>query len=171
MFTTSPDHLPHNKSLEIKQDDKFFSRLLSKENSVADPSFRVYYGGLPGAVPFMWESQPGTPKYTFSDTSIPPLTPPPSFYSNSNSKPIKNKHSRSGLFQALFPKMISLKKTSSLVPTSPPPSSSSPMFLAIRPGKYQKRSRFFTPDDEADTAATGSPTSTLCFDIGRGKYR
>ncbi|KAG4180157.1 hypothetical protein ERO13_A10G149200v2 [Gossypium hirsutum] len=173
MFTTSPDHLPHNKSLEIKQDDKFFSRLLSKENSVANPSFRVYYGGLPGAVPFMWESQPGTPKYTFSDTSIPPLTPPPSYYSNSNSnsKPIKNKHSRSGLFQALFPKIISLKKTSSLVPTSPPPSSSSPMFLAIRPGKYQKRSRFLTPDDEVDTAAIGSPTSTLCFDIGRGKYR
>ncbi|MBA0599688.1 hypothetical protein Gorai_005896, partial [Gossypium raimondii] len=180
MFTTSPDHLPHNKSLEIKQDDKFFSRLLSKENSVANPSFRVsvanpsfrvYYGGLPGAVPFMWESQPGTPKYTFSDTSIPPLTPPPSYYSNSNSKPIKNKHSRSGLFQALFPKMISLKKTSSLVPTSPPPPpSSSPMFLAIRPKKYQKRSRFFTPDDEADTAAIGSPTSTLCSDIGRGKY-
>lgn len=167
MSSTSPDHLPHNKSLEIKQDDKFFSRLLSKENSVANPSFRVYYGGLPVAVPFMWESQPGTPKYTFSDTTIPPLTPPPSYYSNSNSKPIKNKHSRSGLFQALFPKMINLKKTSSLVPTS----SSSPMILALRPRNYQKRSRFLIPDDEADTAAIGSPTSTLCFDIGRGKYR
>ncbi|KAE8662767.1 saposin B domain-containing family protein [Hibiscus syriacus] len=88
MLNTSPD-LPQNKTLEIKQDDKFFSRLLSKETSVTNPSFRVYYGGLPGAVPFTWESQPGTPKYTFSDTSIPPLTPPPSYYSKSTTKPIK----------------------------------------------------------------------------------
>ncbi|KAE8718277.1 Aspartate aminotransferase isoform 1 [Hibiscus syriacus] len=166
MLNTSLDHLPHNKTLEIKQDDKFFSRLLSKETSVTNPSFRVYYGGLSGAVPFMWESQPGTPKYTFSDTSIPPLTPPPSFYSKSGTKPIKNKRSRSSLLQALFPKMISLKKTSNLLPSSP---FSSPMFVAMRPRKDQKRSLFSSPDEEHG-AAIGLPTSTLCFDIGRGKY-
>ncbi|KAE8726700.1 Aspartate aminotransferase isoform 1 [Hibiscus syriacus] len=167
MLNTSPDHLPHNKTLEIKQNNKFFSRLLSKENSVTNLSFRVYYGGLSGAVPFMWESQLGTPKYTFSDTSIPPLTPPPSFYSKSTTKPIKNKRSRSGLLQALFPKMISLKKSSNLVPSSP---SSSSMFVAMSPRKDQKRSRFSNTDDE-NGAAIGSPTSTLCFDIGRGKSR
>ncbi|KAK8663646.1 hypothetical protein V6N13_083455 [Hibiscus sabdariffa] len=163
MFNTSPDHLLQNKTLEIKQDDKFFSRLLSKESSLANPSFRVYYGGLSGAVPFTWESQPGTPKSTFSGASIPPLTPPPSYFSNSNSNsnPIKTKRSRSGLLQSLFPRIIGLKKTSNLLP------SSSPMFLAM---KDKKRSRFSNPDDE-DTAAIGSPTSILCLDIGRGKYR
>ncbi|XVF37439.1 hypothetical protein REPUB_Repub20aG0007800 [Reevesia pubescens] len=173
MFSTSPD-LPQNKTLQIKQDDKFFSRILSKENSVANPSFRVYYGGVSGAVPFMWESQPGTPKYTFSDKSLPPLTPPPSYYSKSNSKPIK-KQSRSGLLHALFLKMISLKITN-LVPSSPSSSwSSTPTFLAMSPGKYQRRSRFSTPGspfdsrvDDEETAAIGSPTSTLCFAIGRG---
>ncbi|XP_022722107.1 uncharacterized protein LOC111279381 [Durio zibethinus] len=178
MFSTSPD-LPQNKTLQIKQEDKFFSRLLSKENSVANPSFRVYYGGVSGTVPFMWESQPGTPKYTFSDTSLPPLTPPPSYYSMPNSKPIK-KHSRSSLLHALFPTMNSLKKTN-LVPSSPSSSSSSswsssPMFLAISPAKYQRRSRFSTPGssfdsrvDDEEAAAIGSPTSTLCFTVnGRG---
>ena len=175
MFSTSPD-LPQNETLQIKQDDKFFS----KENSVANPSsFRVYYGGHSAAVPFTWETQPGTPKYTFSDTSRPPLTPPPSYYSKSNLKPIK-KHSRSGLLHALFPKMISLKKTN-LVPSSPSSSSwsswsSSPMFLAMSSGKYQRRSRFSTADssfdsraDDEETAVIGSPASTLCFTInGRG---
>ncbi|GMI93072.1 hypothetical protein HRI_002976500 [Hibiscus trionum] len=159
MLNTSPDHLPQNKSLGIKQDDKFFCRLLSKENSLANPSFRVYYCGLSGAVPFTWESQPGTPKSTFSNATIPPLTPPPSYYSNS--KPLKSKRSRSGLLHSLFPKIISLKKTANPLP------SSSPMFLATSPGKDRKRSRFSNPDD----AAIGSPTSILCFDIGLGKYR
>ncbi|XVE84368.1 hypothetical protein DITRI_Ditri17bG0006600 [Diplodiscus trichospermus] len=182
MLSTSPD-LPQHNALQIKQEDKFFSRLLSKENSVANPSFRVYYGGVSGAVPFMWESQPGTPKHTFSDTSLPPLTPPPSYYSSSGSKPMIKKHSRSGLLYALFPKMISLKKSNKLVPSSPSsPSSSSrscssPMFLSMNHGKYHRRSRFSTPgssfdsraDDEEAAAAIGSPTSTLCFAI-RGCY-
>lgn len=187
--TTSPD-LPQKKiNLQIMKEDKLFSRVLSKENSVqANPSFRVYYGGVSGAIPFMWESQPGTPKYTFSgDTSlIPPLTPPPSYYSNnsSNSKPLK-KHSRSGLLQSiLFPKMNSWRKTN-LDPSSPPSSSSSsssrsstPMFLAMSPRNYYKRSQFSTPgssfdsradDEEAAIGNGSSPTSTLCFAIGNGK--
>ncbi|KAK4755450.1 hypothetical protein SAY87_009207 [Trapa incisa] len=65
-------------------DGKFFSRLVSKESSsITNSSFRVYYAGVAGKVPFMWESQPGTPKHalfassdSFSD--LPPLTPPPS---------------------------------------------------------------------------------------------
>ncbi|GKU98273.1 hypothetical protein SLEP1_g11296 [Rubroshorea leprosula] len=69
--------------LQIKQDDKFFSRLMSKEASAANSSARVYYGGARGAVPFVWELQPGTPKHPSADTTLPPLTPPPSYYSNS----------------------------------------------------------------------------------------
>ncbi|KAL2479275.1 Uncharacterized protein Adt_32345 [Abeliophyllum distichum] len=84
------------KSFRIKHDDeKFFSKLLSKESSKSNPSFRVYYGDVSSAVPFIWETTPGTPKYTFPDTSIPPLTPPPSYYSNKNVNKSLNKHSRS----------------------------------------------------------------------------
>ncbi|RZC78203.1 hypothetical protein C5167_002386 [Papaver somniferum] len=89
--TSSRRHDLPKKSLHIiKEDDKFFSRLLSKENNsmanTANNSFRVYYGVASGAVPFMWESQPGTPKHPLSDTSLPPLTPPPSYYLNAKKK-------------------------------------------------------------------------------------
>ena len=49
--------------LRIRQDGKFYERLLTKdkETSAANLSFR-YYWAEPGAVPFVWESQPGTPK-------------------------------------------------------------------------------------------------------------
>jgi hypothetical protein len=59
------------------------SRLLTRDsNAAAAPSFRVYYGvASAGAVPFLWESQPGTPKKdAASDATMPPLTPPPSYY-------------------------------------------------------------------------------------------
>nr|POE97651.1 hypothetical protein CFP56_48160 [Quercus suber] len=130
MYSGSPEL--HQKSLQIKQGDKFFSRLLSKESSMANPSLRVYYGEKPGAIPFLWESRPGTPKNTFCDSTLPPLTPPPSYYSNSNKNPIK-KHSST-------------------------------------PTRYHGRSRSSSfnsrgGDDQDDTL--GSPTSTLCFGIGR----
>ncbi|KAI9156276.1 hypothetical protein LWI28_003542 [Acer negundo] len=75
---------------QIKQNEKFFSRVMSKETSMANCSSRVYYRGDSGSVPFMWESRPGTPKYTFNDTTPPPLTPPPSYLSESGSKTNKN---------------------------------------------------------------------------------
>ncbi|EEE53930.1 hypothetical protein OsJ_00509 [Oryza sativa Japonica Group] len=60
---------------------KVFSKLLSRESAAAAPSFRVYYGvASAGSVPFLWESQPGTPKNAMSDAVLPPLTPPPSYY-------------------------------------------------------------------------------------------
>ncbi|KAF7028080.1 hypothetical protein CFC21_040051 [Triticum aestivum] len=64
-----------------RQGGKLLSRLLTRDSSAAAPSFRVYYGvASAGAVPFLWESQPGTPKNAVSDTTMPPLTPPPSYY-------------------------------------------------------------------------------------------
>ncbi|KAL4341190.1 hypothetical protein GQ457_08G010000 [Hibiscus cannabinus] len=84
------------RGLQIKQDDKFFSRLLSKETSMANSSSRVYYGGASVAVPFMWESHPA------SRTCLPPLTPPPSFNSNSKSKQ-KKISSKPTLFSSIFP--------------------------------------------------------------------
>ncbi|XP_022144087.1 uncharacterized protein LOC111013865, partial [Momordica charantia] len=91
------------KSLQIKQNDKFFSKLLSRESSRANSSSRsVYYGGFAGAVPFDWESQPGTPKHRFSDHLTPPLTPPPSFFSDSAKKPPKNRSKSLNLFHIFF---------------------------------------------------------------------
>ncbi|KAF8009867.1 hypothetical protein BT93_J0755 [Corymbia citriodora subsp. variegata] len=84
---------PPQKSLQIKQEDSFFCKLLSRESSRVNSSSRVfYYGGAPRAVPFQWESQPGTPIRDFAEpaadagSSFPPLTPPPSFYSKLKSR-------------------------------------------------------------------------------------
>ncbi|KAL3826186.1 hypothetical protein ACJIZ3_022215 [Penstemon smallii] len=79
----------------LMKDDEDNKKLLSKESWESNPSFRVYYGDVSSAVPFMWESRPGTPKHTFSADNnnnnmnmnmiLPaPLTPPPSYcYYNS----------------------------------------------------------------------------------------
>ncbi|KAF5738422.1 hypothetical protein HS088_TW13G01321 [Tripterygium wilfordii] len=93
------------KSLLIKEDDKFFNRLMSKELMASSSSSNIsshhYYVGASGAVPFMWESQPGTPKHViFSDISssssslIPPLTPPPSHNNKSSMQMVNNKNNR-----------------------------------------------------------------------------
>ncbi|CAL0304397.1 unnamed protein product [Lupinus luteus] len=172
MFSTKAE-LTQKSALQIKQDDKFFSRLLSKENSISYPSFRVAL-----AIPFVWESQPGTPKYTFCEDTLPPLTPPPSYYSNSfNKKPVKNnnKGSRSNnLLMALFPK-LNLKKTLVSSPSSFSSSSwssSDNSSKVVSLGKNGRR-RFlsygssidFRGDGDVDEDGVTSPTSTLCFGI------
>ncbi|CAD6239859.1 unnamed protein product [Miscanthus lutarioriparius] len=72
------------EALQLKQgESKVFSKLFTRESSAAAPSFRVYYGvASAGSVPFLWESQPGTPKNDAISTATlqPPLTPPPSYY-------------------------------------------------------------------------------------------
>ncbi|KAH7866935.1 hypothetical protein Vadar_026914 [Vaccinium darrowii] len=176
-------HSPPRKSLQIKQDNKLFSRIQSKEitSNVSTPSFRVYYGGVSGSVPFLWESQPGTPKhpsFSESSSSLPPLSPPPSYYSHNYSKQITKKHPRSKLLNALLFK-INLKKTH--IPSSP---NSSPSFSSVSsrssshssvsfstttPSKG-RRSRFSSEGssfDEEEEVSMGSPNSTLCFGVGR----
>ncbi|PRQ42747.1 hypothetical protein RchiOBHm_Chr3g0460991 [Rosa chinensis] len=174
----SANHQLPQKSLPMKQEDnKFFSRVLSRESSMANPSFKVYYGGLPANVPFMWESQPGTPKDKFSEETLPPLTPPPSYYSNNpNKKPFK-KHSRSNLLRVLFLK-ISLKKNHLPQSPSSTSSSSSSLFsksdLSMRVPMNTCGSRFSSPSssfdfirDYEEEGVVGSPTSTLCFGFRR----
>jgi hypothetical protein len=72
--------------LFAKQGSKLHAKMLSKEAAaqLAVPSFRVYYSvASAGAVPFLWESQPGTPKNDSpSAAALPPLTPPPSYYAS-----------------------------------------------------------------------------------------
>ncbi|EER93211.1 hypothetical protein BDA96_01G040700 [Sorghum bicolor] len=70
-----------------------------ERSSLATASFRVYYSLRPGAVPFLWESKPGTPKSGAAGATaavspapaemmavhhqLPPISPPPSSYHSS----------------------------------------------------------------------------------------
>ncbi|KAK9283528.1 hypothetical protein L1049_011775 [Liquidambar formosana] len=168
MVSSSHD-LPQ-KSLQIKQDDKFFTRLLSKETSMANPSFRVYYGGASGAIPFLWESSPGTPKHTFSETSLPPLTPPPSYHFNSKVKSMQ-KHSKfkPNLLNTIFTRQAPKKTHVSPFPSSSSTTSSSSRSFS---SSYSSSSTSMNPnfhgrclqyelDNEEE--AFESPTSTSCF--------
>ncbi|CAA2994954.1 Hypothetical predicted protein [Olea europaea subsp. europaea] len=108
MLSNSQDF--QQKSFKILHDEeKFVSKLLSKEMSKPNPFFKVYYGDVSIAVPFMWETTLGTPKPTFSDNSIPPLTPPPSDYSNKNVYMSFHRHSRSNILYNFLTRM-NLKK-------------------------------------------------------------
>ncbi|XP_016450729.1 uncharacterized protein LOC107775505 [Nicotiana tabacum] len=173
-------HHPANFLL-IKQDDKFFSRLLSKENTArGESSFRYYYcGGSSGSIPFVWESQPGTPKHKFSDTSLPPLTPPPSYQTNAHLKSLQ-KQSKPNFFLSIFPKISSKRITFSPSLTSPSVSSSCSSSFSMssipitgynpNTRNYRSRSEIEEYDHEKLQIPT-SPTSTLCFGCGMGNSK
>ncbi|GAB4832033.1 hypothetical protein Ancab_006051 [Ancistrocladus abbreviatus] len=183
MPSSKPTNEIPPKSLEIKQDDKFFSRLLSKESSMveAESSFRVYYGAT-GAVPFMWESQPGTPKHTFSNASIPPLTPPPSHSTKSREKSAK-KGRGSKLFFTVLLRMLRVRRIAHVTPASSISSSSSSLSSSsfsssvssvTRMSMLPRRRPFFMCSrpasaldvevgGEEEERNGGSPTSTMCL--------
>ncbi|XP_024960893.1 uncharacterized protein LOC112501480 [Cynara cardunculus var. scolymus] len=152
-----------------------------------EPSFRVlYYGDASaGSVPFMWESHPGTPKHALTESSLPPLTPPPSFQNHQ-----LNKHSskRSGFLRTVF--LGSSRKTrAALAPSSfsscsisSSSSSSSSSHLHSsqstpkRKAEVRRRRsavKFGLEEDYGEHGGgDGSPTSTLCFGGGLRKgYR
>uniref|UniRef100_A0A7N0RIY0 Uncharacterized protein n=1 Tax=Kalanchoe fedtschenkoi TaxID=63787 RepID=A0A7N0RIY0_KALFE len=73
-------------------------------------SFRVYYGGSSGSVPFKWESAPGTPIHARSSahqtsSGIPPLTPPPSYHSADTTRPGPASRSRFNLLVHVLQKL------------------------------------------------------------------
>ncbi|CAL9041993.1 unnamed protein product, partial [Musa banksii] len=153
MLSSSSD-LPKS-SLQIKEDDKFYGRLLSKESSAANPSLRAYYGVATVAVPFVWESQPGTPKNSSSAAAMPPLTPPPSYlYSPRSTSSTKNPKS-GGFIRTMLP-MLSLRKAKS--PMASSSSSSSPS---------SPQSSYLWPRADDEGSDDGSPTSILCFGTRR----
>ncbi|XP_010921103.1 uncharacterized protein [Elaeis guineensis] len=172
MLSKSSD-LPQ-ESLEIRQDDKFYTRLLSKESSMANPSFRVYYGVATGSVPFLWESRPGTPKSTITTTTLPPLTPPPSYYSSPKIKSSK-KSPKSNFLHTILPRLTLRKAHAPPSPSvslsSSSVSSSSSSFSPTGfTGAHHQRRRssttrfsFSSRGDDEDSDDDGSPTSTLCF--------
>lgn len=102
--------------------------LLSSQNREGDgvetgeTSFRVYYGEKGAAVPFMWESQPGTPKHPShsNDYIVPPLTPPPSFNNNSSSSSSSSsRKSRKSwiIFSTFFSSLSRIKSSSHMNPS------------------------------------------------------
>lgn len=64
-------------------------KLVTRE--LSNMSIEAYHGDKAASVPFEWESQPGTPKFKSRDASLPPLTPPPSYYNNKTSMSKKGK--------------------------------------------------------------------------------
>ncbi|RWV82324.1 hypothetical protein GW17_00056182 [Ensete ventricosum] len=145
-------------------------KLLSKESSMANSSFRVYHGVASGAVPFLWESQPGTPKHTISVADLPPLTPPPSYYyynvtgcKNSRRSP------KSSLLRTILPRLCLGKPHRS--PSSPSVSFSSSSSLSLpnsvssghRRRPLSPRSSFSWTGDDDEESNDGSRAPTLCF--------
>ncbi|KAG5598448.1 hypothetical protein H5410_029818 [Solanum commersonii] len=126
--------LPHIKPIKKKSDEKlyhekeyqdqFLSRKSLSSMNKKLSNVEVYYGNAPLAVPFKWESQPGTPKVKIIETPLPPLTPPPSFLEKKMKNAIK-KQTKGKFLQRLFffPKLTILRE-SQLQP-SPTSSSSS----------------------------------------------
>ncbi|EOA36113.1 hypothetical protein CARUB_v10011615mg [Capsella rubella] len=127
-----------------------------------------YYGGSSAAVPFKWESQPGTPRRFFkrsslsgfdsdSDFSSPvssPLTPPPSYFyaspssSSTTTKPVNPKKANT-LFGSLLPKnrsspsspVSSSYSTSSSSSSTRSPSSSVPPSPSRTSDSSRRRNR------------------------------
>lgn len=127
LMSSKPDFSHQNPLYEIKPEDKFFTKLVSKETSIANPSFR---SGVSVAVPFVWETQPGTPRHKlFPDPhSLPPtLTPPPSYYftPTPNHENLTKKHSKSKLLNFLLLRIIHFKKGTQVAMSPSSPSSSS----------------------------------------------
>lgn len=161
--------------LQIKEDDKVCASLLFKEASLANSSFRVYYGvAAAGSVPFRWESRPGTPKHTSAAAAaaLPPLTPPPSYYFSSprsRTRPAKKPAGFKSSFLSL-PRLLALKKATfggaaspSMSPSSSLSRSSSSLSSSASYSALSDHRRRPSGDDEGEFSGVGSLTSTLCF--------
>ncbi|KZV40874.1 hypothetical protein F511_22813 [Dorcoceras hygrometricum] len=190
-FSSSTDF--HQKSFRIRHEDsKLFNKLLSKENSKSYPSFRVYYGDVSGAVPFVWETCPGTPKHTFAyESNAPPLTPPPSYYANTSKRRSKNQSRSKLLLYALLRRMNPRKYHASSSPNSTissvsslswsPSSRSSFSDAATTPRPYafaHRRKRFSSwdstsfyfdraPEHHGKCSIDTSSSSKSCFTPGK----
>jgi len=168
MFAMASDGGKEGPGLLVKQGSKLHAKMLSKEAEaqLAVPSFRVYYPvASAGAVPFLWESQPGTPKNDSpSAAALPPLTPPPSYYSSAGRGGAggrsRTRRPGGGLLGAILPRRITL--------------------LRRRPGGGGSRT---TPaacsswsssswsSSSSNTSATMSPVFTVQGGASRGHHR
>ncbi|KAJ8442653.1 hypothetical protein Cgig2_003697 [Carnegiea gigantea] len=135
-----------------------------------ETSFRVlYYGAHEVTVPFMWESQPGTPKhpiFTQNDSMLPPLTPPPSYTQTFSPSPTlgsatPSRKTRKPRFFSAFFSSISRKINRHIGPMSSSnlhsgplswstvSSSSSPVSSPPRPGRSSTGYSSFGPKSQS----------------------
>ncbi|KAG5224994.1 Aspartate aminotransferase [Salix suchowensis] len=169
---TSSSNLPQN-SLKLNQDDKkVFSKRLARDFTVSNLNTEDYHVGASVAVPFTWESQPGTPKIMFRENPLPPLTPPPS-YSYKNPKRAAKKFSKSNILDSIFPKLSPSWSAKCSVPSSParvPKSRGSYHGISSSSRRYidSRKTMLDHLDDQDRDNECESPVSTLCFGFGRG---
>ncbi|XVF46138.1 hypothetical protein PTKIN_Ptkin03bG0002700 [Pterospermum kingtungense] len=91
------------KSIRIRHHDDLFTRCSRREGSIIED----YHGGASVMVPFDWESEPGTPKVKSREIpTLPPLTPPPSYFYSTPTRSVKN-HSKPKLLDNFFTKRSS----------------------------------------------------------------
>ncbi|KAL1192411.1 hypothetical protein V5N11_027595 [Cardamine amara subsp. amara] len=155
------------------------SKLILKESSQVNASSRIYYYGG-ASVPFLWETQPGTPKHSLFSESfrLPPLTPPPSYYSSSSSsgnKQSKARTKQTRLVKTLFNGKHHVSSRPSFSWSSTSSSSSSSYSSSSPPSKTEHRVKkcylscsrsYVKDDDEGEIGSSSSPTSTLCYKRG-----
>ncbi|GMJ14851.1 hypothetical protein HRI_005154300 [Hibiscus trionum] len=97
------------KSIGIKQHDDFFPRRSSRVVSIINLSSEDCDDGATAAVPFNWESEPGTPKVKCRKIPrLPPLTPPPSYFYSTPKTTVKD-HSKPKLLGSILPKRLRRK--------------------------------------------------------------
>ncbi|KAI3450260.1 hypothetical protein Pfo_006925 [Paulownia fortunei] len=166
-------------------EERLSSRRLSRELPiVVDNSVDVYYRESSVGIPFLWESQPGTPKIRSRESPLPPLTPPPSFHASPISRKPTKKHPKNNLVPTVLLPRLNLMKNqfhqspsrSTSSSSSPPWSSSSSPFgtpneskqsRILSPARLSFDSRFGSRIEEDECE---SPVSTLCFRAGRSTH-
>ncbi|KAL5102249.1 hypothetical protein RYX36_006576, partial [Vicia faba] len=107
---TKPSNFLHKPSpiIEQRQENKNMMCLDKQlQRQLSNISNEDYHGNKFASIPFVWESQPGTPKHRSNANSLPPLTPPPSYFQNANKKPTKPK--KNFFLQTFFPKRATKK--------------------------------------------------------------
>ncbi|KAM1595280.1 hypothetical protein PS2_001549 [Malus domestica] len=149
----------------VTENKHFSSKTVTKESSVANTSCRVYYGEA-GAIPFMWESQPGTPKHKFSESSLPPLTPPPSYSTTLPSKKHiqQNPSSKAKFLGTIFPRLMKMVKAHNMLSPSPYPSLSSASSSSSASYSYSLSS---SSSNSSSGLRTKKGRKNRCFSVSR----
>ncbi|KAJ8751608.1 hypothetical protein K2173_016859 [Erythroxylum novogranatense] len=182
-------NIPQLEPLKIKQDaTKVCSKpLMTGHASTPNFSAEDDHGGATVSVPFIWESQPGTPKVKFREnSSLPPLTPPPSYFCNTpkGTTSAKKLSKPYNLLTTIFSKRATKRASLQVSPSSLLSSSSSwsPSFSTSSSNstsmdtEYREPYGTLSPRKSSVSRMTAdeehrcseSPVSILCFGIGRG---
>ncbi|AES98960.1 hypothetical protein MtrunA17_Chr5g0432461 [Medicago truncatula] len=151
------------------------------QRQLSNISNEDYHGNKFASIPFVWESQPGTPKHRSNQNSLPPLTPPPSYFQNANKKPI-TKAKKNFFLQSLFHKRTTKKDcvldrspaaSSTFVSYSSSSSSSSLSVSSPRPTSYSVPSSPMIHSRKGENEDLYDVTSSsVCFGNvrSRGSY-